>query len=114
MNATSAKQQTATSVIKVINAKLVEAKGHMRDMEKKKAAPRTFRRHLNAFLAAAESVIMIMERQGKGYARQKGKEAVFTQWFATKQDLFRTPDEINQRAGKNIGTLIEECKAMLK
>jgi hypothetical protein len=102
MGATN-KQQTLTNVLRTVETKLTEAKGHLRDMEKKKAAPRTFRRHLNAFLAAAESVIMIMERQGKGYARQKGKEAAFTHWFATKQDLFRTPDEINQKTGKNIG-----------
>jgi hypothetical protein len=47
---------------------------------------------------------MIMERQGKGYARQQKKEAAFTKWFTAKKDLFRTPDESNQKAGKNIGT----------
>jgi hypothetical protein len=103
MGATN-KQQTLTNVLRTVEAKLTEAKGHLRDMEKKKAAPRTFRRHLNAFLAAAESVIMIMERQGKRYARQKGKEPTFTQWFVAKQDLFRTPEESNPKAGKNIGT----------
>ena len=103
MGATS-KQQTLTNVLRTVRAKLTEAKGHLRDMEKKKAVPLTFKRHLNAFLAAAESVIMIMERQGKGYARKKGKEPAFTQWFVAKQDLFRTPDEINQKAGKNNGT----------
>ncbi len=98
------KQQTLTDVIKIIRAKQAEAKGHLQDMEKKKAVSRTFKRHLNAFLTAAESVIMIMERQGMRYARQKGKEAAFTRWFTAKKDLFRTHKEGKPKEGKNLGT----------
>jgi len=56
----TSKQQTLTNVLQIVRAILTEAIGHLGDIEKKKVVPRTFKRHLNAFLAAAESVIMIM------------------------------------------------------
>jgi hypothetical protein len=101
---TSSKKQTLTEVIKIIREKLGEAKDYLREMEKKKGVPRTFRRRLSAFLSAADSVTEIMQRQGMKYARQKGKGSAFEQWFNTKQDLFRTPQESKPKKAKNIGT----------
>lgn len=100
----SSQRQTLTEVIKIIREKLSEAKDYLREMEKKKSVPRTFRRRLSAFLSAADSVTEIVQRQGMRYARQKGKSSTFEQWFLGKQDLFRTPEESNLKKCKNIGT----------
>src|SRR5207248_1105837 len=101
---TNSHEQTLTDVIKIIREKLGEAKDYVREMDKKKCVPRTFRYRLSAFLSAAESVTEFMETQGKRYARQKGKGAVFEHWFAGKEDLFRTPHNINPKKGRNLGT----------
>jgi len=100
----SAQALTLTDVIKIIREKLGEAKEYLREMEKKRSIPRTFRRRLSAYLSAADSVIEIMSRQGMKYARQKGKGAVFENWFTGKQNLFRTPQESNPKKGRHIGT----------
>jgi hypothetical protein len=101
---TRSQRQTLSEVIKIIREKLSEAKDYLREMEKKKSVPRTFRRRLSAYLSAADSVTEIMERQGMRYARQKEKGMVFASWFAGKQNLFRTPQESNPKKGRNQGT----------
>src|SRR5690349_6059993 len=95
---------TVSEVIKKINEKLDEAEDFLEEMEKTQEDHRLFRHRLSAFLSAANSVIEIIEAQGTLYALQRGKKAVFINWFAGEEDQFRTPYRGKSKSPKPKGT----------
>ncbi len=101
MSITPANQKlTLTDVLESIRKKLDEAKYFLDRMDETKFNRDFFIYNLDAFLAASGSVTLIMEKQGKRYAKQEHKDAAFSAWFESKKALFRVP----KRIGGAIGT----------
>jgi len=91
-------------VLGIVNEKLHEAKDYLQEMEKVKSNPKVFRSRLSAFLAAAHSVTDFVKKHGTRYAKQIGKETQFSEWYKSKEDLFRVPNRFNSKKVKNTGT----------
>ncbi len=92
---------TLAEVLEKLNEKLDEAADFLEELEEVKKDCRHFTHRVSAFLSATGSVIMMIETHAKRYARERGKEAEFTEWYETKKDAFRTPNEASK---KPVGT----------
>lgn len=90
------------AVLEILDEKLDEAADFLEEMEITKKDARRFIHRVSAFLSAAGSVTMQIERQARRYARQIGKGKEFEDWYKTQKDAFRTPDEVKK--GQKVGT----------
>ncbi len=94
---------TLKEVREKLEDKLYEALDFLADMEETKQNQVRFTHRVSAFLSAADSVIMMIEKHAKRYAREHGNEYKFTIWYETKKNIFRQPDEA-RKAKKQIGS----------
>lgn len=84
---------TLIEVREKLEDKLYEALDFLEDMEDTKQDQVRFTHRVSAFLSAADSVILMIEKHAKRYAREHGKEYLFIAWYEPKRDLFRMPDD---------------------
>jgi hypothetical protein len=87
---------TLAEVLEKLHEKLDEAADFLEELEEAKKDRRHFTHRISAFLSATGSVILMIETHAKRYARERGKEAEFTEWYETKKDAFRTPNEASK------------------
>lgn len=113
---TTANQKlTLADVMESIEDKLEEAEDFLAEMEKTKSDFKAFKHRLSAFLSAADSVTMIMESQGKKYARQMNKSSIFEKWYEGMENKFKVPTGTDRtwmylRAARNETIHIEQTK----
>ncbi len=86
-----------------LDDKIMEASDFLSDMETWKKDQTRFTHRVSAFLSAAESVLLMIEKHAKRFARDHGSEPKFAAWYEAKADAFRTPDAA-RRAKKSIGS----------
>jgi hypothetical protein len=84
---------TLKEVREKLDDKLYEALDFLEDMEETKQNQVRFTHRVSAFLSAADSVILMIEKHATRFARELGKEYLFTAWYEPKRDLFRMPDD---------------------
>lgn len=103
-----AKVQTKTlaAVRAKLDDKIMEAFDFLGDMETWKQDYLRFAHRVSAFLSASESVLSMIDRHAKRYARDHGREPTFAAWYEAKADAFRKPDEA-RKAKKSIGSDLE-------
>ena len=94
---------TLKEVREKLEDKLYEALDFLADMEDTKQNQVRFTHRVSAFLSAADSVIMMIEKHAMRYAREHGKEYLLRAWYETKKDLFRTPNEA-AKTNKPVGS----------
>lgn len=86
-----------------LDDKIMEASDFLSDMETWKKDQTRITHRVSAFLSAAESVLLMIEKHAKRFARDNGSEPKFAAWYEAKADAFRTPDAA-RRAKKSIGS----------
>ena len=94
---------TLSEVIEKLHEKLDEAQDFLGDMETLKKDQTRFTHRVSAFLSAADSTIMMIEKHAKRYAREHGKVDEFNHWYEMKKDIFRKPDEA-RKTTKAVGS----------
>ncbi len=86
-----------------LDDKIMEALDFLCDMETWKKDHIHFTHRVSAFLSASESVLSMIDRHAKRYARDHGREPTFAAWYEAKADAFRKPDEA-RNAKKSVGS----------
>lgn len=89
-----------------LDDKIMEALDFLGDMEAWKQDHIRFAHRVSAFLSASESVLSMIDRHAKRYARDHGREPTFAAWYEAKADAFRMPDAA-RKAKKSIGSDLE-------
>jgi|GraSoi2013_115cm_1033766.scaffolds.fasta_scaffold24521_4 hypothetical protein len=95
--------KTLAEVRAKLDDKIMEALDFLCDMETWKKDHIRFTHRVSAFLAAAESILSMIQKHAKRYARDHGREPTFIAWYEAKVDAFRKPDEA-RNAKKLIGS----------
>ena len=72
-----------------LDDKIMEALDFLGDMEAWKQDPIRFAHRVSAFLSASESVLSMIDRHAKRYAREHGREPTFAAWYEAEEDAFR-------------------------
>jgi hypothetical protein len=98
-----AQPKTRTEVRAKLDDKIMEALDFLCDMEAWKQDHTRFTHRVSAFLSASESVLSMIDRHAKRYARDHGREPEFNAWYKAKAAAFRKPDEA-RIAKKTIGS----------
>lgn len=83
---------TLAEVVVKLDDKLDEAVDFLEEMKQYKTDQRRFRHRLSAYLAAVDSVLDVMNAQGKRYAKQMNQKAGFEQWYEQQAKLFEVPN----------------------
>jgi len=89
-----------------LDDKIMEALDFLGDMEALKQDHIRFAHRVSAFLSASESVLSMIDRHAKRYAREHGREPTFAAWYEAKADAFRMP-HVAHRAKKSSGSDLE-------
>ena len=87
-----------------LDDKIMEALDFLGDMEAWKRDHIPFTHRVSAFLSASESVLSMIGRHAKRYARDHGREPTFAAWYEAEADAFRKPDDT--RKSKDQAALI--------
>jgi hypothetical protein len=98
-----AKPKTLAEVRAKLDDKIMEALDFLCDMENWKQDHIRFTHRVSAFLAAAESVLLMIDKHAKRYARDHKRQPDFITWYEEKEDAFRMPYEV-RKAKKSIGS----------
>jgi len=96
---------TLAEVRAKLDDKYKEALDFLGDMETWKQDHTCFTHRVSAFLSAAESVLLMIEKHAIRYARDHRKEPKFAAWYEAKAEAFRLPKyDRKGKAKKSIGT----------
>jgi hypothetical protein len=95
--------KTLAEVRAKLDDKIMEASDFLFDMETWKKDQSRFTHRVSAFLSAAESVLLMIDKHAKRYARDHRKKIEFDIWYEAKTDAFRTPDAA-RKAKRSIGS----------
>lgn len=101
-----AQPKTLTEVRAKLDDKIMEALDFLCDMETWKKDHIHFTHRVSAFLAAAESVLLMIDKHAKRYARDHKRQPDFIIWYEAKEDAFRMP-YVAHRAKKSSGSDLE-------
>jgi len=94
--------KTLAEVRAKLDDKIMEALDFLCDMETWKKDQTRFIHRVSAFLAAAESVLLMMNKYTKRYARDHRREPKFAAWYEAKVDAFGSDAEwVYLRAARN-------------
>lgn len=95
--------KTLAEVRAKLDDKITEALDFLGDMETWKQDHIRFAHRVSAFLSASESVLSMIDRHAKRYARDCGQKPAFVAWYEAKADAFRKPEEA-RKTKKSIGS----------
>jgi hypothetical protein len=93
--------KTLTEVRAKLDDKIMEALDFLCDMETWKKDQTRFTHRVSAFLAAAESINLMIQKHAIRYARDHKRQPDFIIWYEAKEDAFRMPYEVRE-ANKSV------------
>lgn len=95
--------KTVAEVRAKLDDKTMEASDFLCDMETWKKDQTRFTHRVSAFLSAADSVLLMIDKHAIHYARDHGRKYEFAAWYEAKTDAFRTLDAA-YKTKKSIGS----------
>jgi len=100
--------KTPTEVRAKLDDKTMEALDFLFDMETCKKDQTRFTHRVSAFLSASESVLMMIDKHAKRYARDHGRGRRFVPWYEAKVNAFSDKEWVYLRAARNDTIHIEQ------
>jgi hypothetical protein len=100
--------KTLAEVRAKLDDKIMEASDFLSDMETQKKDQTRFTHRVSAFLSAAESVLMMIDKHAKRYARDHGRGPRFVAWYEAKVNAFSDKEWVYLRAARDDTIHIEQ------